>query len=89
VHGGERARGLGELWPANHGLTRGGVASTLIVARVVTCPSLLLPWPMHKTSSPPLKLPISCCGQWILPTGTRDMSLLSRVCLIAQIRDKP
>jgi hypothetical protein len=79
---------LGELWPVDHGRTRGGVVFALVLARVVTCPGLLFPWPVHKTSSPPLKLPISCGGQGILPNGTRDMAHLSGVCLTAEIRDK-
>jgi hypothetical protein len=76
----ECARGLGELWPTDHGRTRGGVAC------VVTCPSLLLPWPMHKTYSPPLKLPILCGGHGILPNGTRDMAHSS---LVSFAKNKP
>jgi hypothetical protein len=80
-----RARGLGELWPADHGRTRGGIASAPVLACVVTCLGLLLPWPVHETSSPPLKLPISYGGQGIWSTGSEDIGYSSGVCLIAQI----
>jgi hypothetical protein len=72
VRGGKCEHGLGELWHADHGRTRPSIASTPVLTRVVTCPSLLLPWPVQKTSSPPLKLPILCGGQGILSTETRD-----------------
>jgi hypothetical protein len=86
--GGKYEHGLGELWHADHGQTRASIASAPVLARVVTCPSLLLPWPVHKTSSPPLKLPILCGGQGILSTETRDTAHSSGVYLTAQIRDK-
>ena len=57
---GERARGLGERRRANQGQTRVRVHSAQVLARVVIHPSLLLPWSVHKTSSPPYKLPILC-----------------------------
>jgi hypothetical protein len=43
---------------------------------------------MHKTSSPPYKLPILCGGHRILPTGCRDMEPGNPVCLTAQTRGK-
>jgi hypothetical protein len=55
---GERARGLDELWRADQGRTRVPVRSAQVLARVVAHPSLLSPWSVHKTSSPPYKLPI-------------------------------
>jgi hypothetical protein len=58
VRGGEGTRGLGERWRADHGRKRVCVASTRVLARVVTHPSLLLSWSVHKTSSPSYKLPI-------------------------------
>jgi hypothetical protein len=70
------------------GRTHGGVACAVVLARVVTCPSLLLPWPVHKTSSHPLKLPISFGGQGIFPTRTKDMVHSSGVYPTAQICDK-
>jgi hypothetical protein len=88
VRGGERARGLGELWPADQSRTRGGVVSARVLARVVTHLGLLLPWSVQKTSSPPLKLPILCGGQGILPTGSRDMVHSSGICLTTQTRGK-
>jgi hypothetical protein len=60
---GERARGLGERRRADQGRTRVYVSSARVLARVVTHPSLLLPWSVHKTSSPPYKLSIMCGGQ--------------------------
>jgi hypothetical protein len=57
---GERARGLGERRRADQGRTRVPVRSAQVLARVVTHPSLLSPWSVHKTSSPPYKLPILC-----------------------------
>jgi hypothetical protein len=70
---GERARGLGERRRANQGQTRVRVHSAQVLARVVIHPSLLLPWSVHKTSSPPYKLPILCGGHRILPTGFNDL----------------
>jgi hypothetical protein len=64
----ERARGLGERRRADQGRTRVPVRSAQVLARVVTHPSLLSPWSVHKTSSPPYKLPILCGGHRILPT---------------------
>jgi hypothetical protein len=64
---GERARGLGELWRADQGRTRVPVRSAQVLARVVAHPSLLSSWSVHKTSSPPYKLPILCGGHRILP----------------------
>jgi hypothetical protein len=72
---GEHARGLGESRHADQGRTRVRVHSTQVLARVVIHPSLLSPWSVHKTSSPPYKLPIWCGGHWILPTGFKDLEL--------------
>jgi hypothetical protein len=69
---GERARGLGEHRRANQGRTRVRVHSAQVLARVFIHPSLLLPWSVHKTSSPPYKLSILCGGHRILPTGFKD-----------------
>jgi hypothetical protein len=85
---GPSARRLGELWPADQGRTRGGVVSTRVLARVVTRPGLLLPWLVHKTSSPPLKQPILCGGQGILLTKSWDMVHSSGICHTAQTRGK-
>jgi hypothetical protein len=85
---GERARGLGERRRANQGRTRVPVCSTQVLARVVIHPSLLSPWSVHKTSSPPYKLPILCGGHRILPTGLRDLEPGNPVCLSAQTRGK-
>ena len=87
-HRGERARGLGELWRADQGRTRLPVRSAQVLARVVAHPSLLSPWSVHKTSSPPYKLPFLCGGHRILPTGCRDMEPGNLVCLPAQTRGK-
>jgi hypothetical protein len=87
VHWGERACGLGERRGADQGRTRVCVSSARVLARVVTHPSLLLPWSVHKTSSP-YKLPIMCGGQRIWPTGSKDMELSSRVCLSTRARGK-
>jgi hypothetical protein len=62
---GERARGLGERRRADQGRTRVPVRSAQVLARVVAHPSLLSPWLVHKTSSPPYKLPILCGGHRI------------------------
>jgi hypothetical protein len=48
---------LGKRRLADQGRTRVSVVSVQVLARVVTRPGLLLPWSMHKTSSPSLKLP--------------------------------
>ena len=85
---GERARGLGERRRADQGRTRVPVHSSQVLARVVTHPSLLSPWSVHKTSSPPYKLPFLCGGHRILPTGCRDMEPGNPVCLPAQTRGK-
>jgi hypothetical protein len=85
---GESARGLGELWRADQGRTRVPVRSAQVLARVVAHPSLLSPWSVHKTSSPPYKLPFFCGGHRILPTGCRDMEPGNLVCLPAQTRGK-
>jgi hypothetical protein len=85
---GERARGLGERRRADQGRTRVPVRSAQVLARVVTHLSLLSPWSVHKTSSPPYKLPIMCGGHRILPTGCRDMEPGNPVCLPAQTRGK-
>jgi hypothetical protein len=85
---GERARGLGERRRADQGRTRVRVSSARVLARVVTHPCLLLPWSVHKTSSPPYKLPILCGGQRIWPNGSKDMELPSRVFLSARARGK-
>jgi hypothetical protein len=89
----DRARGrahagLGERRRADQGRTRVCVISVRVLARVVTRPCLLLPWSVHKTSSPSLKLPILCGGQMIWPTGSRDMEHSSRICLTARARGK-
>jgi hypothetical protein len=85
---GERACGLGERRRADQGRTRVLVRSAQVLACVVTHPSLLSPWSVHKTSSPPYKLPIFCGGHRILPTGCRDMEPGNPVCLPAQTRGK-
>ena len=72
---GERARGLGERRRADQGRTRVRVHSARVLARVVIHPSLLSPWSVHKTSSPPYKLPILCGGHRIWPTGFKDLEL--------------
>jgi hypothetical protein len=87
-HRGERARGLGEHRRADQGQTRVPVRSAQVLACVVTHPSLLSPWSVHKTSSPPYKLPILCGGHMILPIGCRDMEPGNPVCLPAQTRGK-
>jgi hypothetical protein len=69
----ERARGLGERRRADQGRTRVHVRSAHVLARVVIHLSLLSPWSVHKTSSPPYKLPILCGGHRILPTGFKDL----------------
>jgi hypothetical protein len=84
----ERARGLGERRRADLGRTRVPVRSAQVLARVVTHLNLLLPWSVHKTSSPPYKLPILCGGHRILPTGFRDLEPGNLVCLSAQTRGK-
>jgi hypothetical protein len=53
---GERASGLGERQRADQGQTRVRVHSARVLERVVIHPSLLLPWSVHKTSSPSYKL---------------------------------
>jgi hypothetical protein len=68
-HWGERVRWLGERRRADQGRTRVRVHSAQVLARVVIHTSLLSPWSVHKTSSPPYKLPILCGGHRILPTG--------------------
>jgi hypothetical protein len=72
---GERARGLGERRRADQGRTRVRVHSVRVLERVVIHPSLLSPWSVHKTYSPPYKLPILCGGYRILPTGFKDLEL--------------
>jgi hypothetical protein len=72
---GERTRGLGERRHADQGRTRVRVHSAQVLARVVIHPSLLSPWSVHKTSSPPYKIPILCGGHRILPTGFKDLEL--------------
>jgi hypothetical protein len=72
---GKCARGLGERQRADQGRTRVLVHSARVLARVVIHPSLLLPWSVHKTSSPPYKLPILCGGHRIWPTGFEDLEL--------------
>jgi hypothetical protein len=86
---GERARGLGERRRADQGQTRVPVCYAQVLARVVAHPSLLSPWSVHKTSSPPYKLPILWGGHRILPTGCRDMEHGNPVCLPAQTRGNP
>jgi hypothetical protein len=88
VSGGEHARGLGKRWRADQGRTRVRVVSARVLARVVTRPGLHLPWSVHKTSSPSLKLPILCGGQRIWLYGSRDMVHSSRICLTARARGK-
>jgi hypothetical protein len=88
VRGRERVRGLGEHWRADQGQTRVHVVSAQVMARVVTRPCLLLPWSVHKTTSPSLKLPILCGGQRIWPTRSIDMKHSSRICLTARARGK-
>jgi hypothetical protein len=61
VHGGEHARGLGKRRHADQGGTRVCVSSARVLARVVTHPSLLLPWLVHKTSSLPISYRL-CVG---------------------------
>jgi hypothetical protein len=87
-HWGECARGLGEHRRADQGRTRVPVRSAQVLAHVVTHLSLLSPWSVHKTSSPPYKLPILCGGHRILPTGFRDLEPRNPVCLSAQTRGK-
>jgi hypothetical protein len=58
---GEGARGLGERRCADQGRTRVRVSSARVLASVVTHPSLLLRWSVHKTSSPLYKLRL-CVG---------------------------
>jgi hypothetical protein len=82
------ARGLGERRRADQGRIRVCLSSTRGLARVVTHSSLLLPWSVHKTSSPPYKLSIMCGGQRIWPTSSKDMELSSRVYLTARARGK-
>jgi hypothetical protein len=85
---GERARGLGERRHADQGRTRVPVRSAQVLAHVVIHPSLLSPWSVHKTSSPPYKLPILCGVHRILPTGFRYLEPGNLVCLSAQTRGK-
>jgi hypothetical protein len=85
---GERTSGLGERRRADQGRTRVPVHSAQVLAHVVAHPSLLSPWSVHKTSSPPYKLPILCGGHRILPTGCRDIEPGNPVCLPAQTRGK-
>jgi hypothetical protein len=47
--------------------------SAQVLARVAIHPSLLSPWSVHKTSSPPYKLLILCGSHRILPTGFKDL----------------
>jgi hypothetical protein len=84
MRGSEHARGLGERRCADQGRTHVCFVSTRVLARVVTRPCLLLPWSVHKTSSPSSKLLILCGGQRIWPTGSRDMEHSSRICLTAR-----
>jgi hypothetical protein len=70
---GKRAPGLVERRHADQGRTRVRVHSARVLARVVIHPSLLSPWSVHKTSSPPYKLPILYGGHRILPTGFKDL----------------
>jgi hypothetical protein len=70
---GERAGGLGERRRADQGRTHVHVRSAQVLACVVIHLSLLSPWSVHKTSSPPYKLLILCGGHRILPTGFRDL----------------
>jgi hypothetical protein len=63
---GASARVLGERRRADQGRTRVRVYSARVLARVVIHPSLLSPWSVHKTFSPPYKLPILCGGHRIL-----------------------
>jgi hypothetical protein len=55
---GECERGLGERRRADQGRTRVRVHSARVLARVVIHLSLLSPWSVHKTSSPPYNIPI-------------------------------
>jgi hypothetical protein len=93
-HGREQGRAAdlikrrGERRRADQGRTRVPVRSAQVLARMVTHPSLLSPWSVHKTSSPPYKLPILCGGHRILPIGCRDMEPGNPVCLPAQTRGK-
>jgi hypothetical protein len=82
---GERARGLGEHRRADQGRTRVPVRSAQVLARVVTHPSLLSPWSVHKISSPPYKLSILCGGHRIWPTGCRDMEPRNPVCPLLKL----
>jgi hypothetical protein len=66
VRGGERVLGLGKRQRADQGRTRMRVVSARVLSRVVTRPGLLLPWSVHKTYSPSLRLLILCGGQRIL-----------------------
>jgi hypothetical protein len=77
------ARGLGERRHADQGRTRVRVHSSRVLVRVVIHPSMLLPWSVHKTSSPPYKLLILCGGHRIWPTGFKDLELWRLVCLPA------
>jgi hypothetical protein len=85
---GERACELGEPRRADQGRTCVPVRSAHVLAHVVIHPSLLSPWSLHKTSSPPYKVPILCGGHRILPTGFRDLEPGNPVCLSAQTRGK-
>jgi hypothetical protein len=85
---GERMRGLGERRRADQGRTRVPVRSAQVLARVVTHPSLLSPWSVHKTSSPPSTLPLWWGGHRILPTCCRDTEPGNPVCLPTQIQGK-
>jgi hypothetical protein len=71
----ERAHELGERRRADQGRTHVRVHSARVLARVVIHPSLLSPWSVQKTSSPPYKLPILCGGHRILPIGFKDLEL--------------
>jgi hypothetical protein len=57
--------GGGERRRADQGRTHVHIHSARVLARVVIHPILLLPWSVHKTSSPPYKLPILCGGHKI------------------------
>jgi hypothetical protein len=87
-HSADLTERWGERRRADQGRTRVPVRSAQVLARVVTHPSLLSPWSVHKTSSPPYKLPILCGGHRILPTGFKDLEPGNPVCLSAQIRGK-
>jgi hypothetical protein len=89
----DRALGRARAWVGRTPACRPGsntcvVHSARVLARVVTHSSLLLPWSVHKTSSPPYKLPILCGDHRIWPTGSKDIELSSRVCLSARARGK-